>query len=102
MDYGGECVRIAIAGTEQIEQNAGRASRYSIYENGTLVKVLKNPFAVGGGGAGFGVAHLLAQEGVEKVVAGRFGPNMLGALDEKGIAHEERTGSVSERGEHNA
>ena len=46
---------------------------------------MKNPFAVGGGGAGFGVAQMLANEKVKLVVAGRFGANMIGALKAKGI-----------------
>ncbi len=73
---------------------AGRAPYYLIFEDGRLVKTIKNPFAVGGGGAGFGVAQMLANEGVERVVSGRFGENMKGALEEKGISYAEATGPV--------
>lgn len=63
---------------------AGRAPYYLFFEDGKLVKVQKNPFLYGPG-AGFAVAKMLADEGVEVVVAGRYGPNMLGTLAEKNI-----------------
>ncbi len=85
-------MKIAIA-AEKADENskvcptAGRAPYYLIYENGNLVKKLKNPFAVGGGGAGFGVAQMLYNEEVNVVVSGDFGSNMISALSEKGIKY---------------
>ena len=64
---------------------AGRAPYFLIYEDGKLVKTIKNPFAVGGGGAGFAVAKMLKDENVDAVVAGHYGENMSGALKEKGV-----------------
>ncbi|MCF7836869.1 hypothetical protein K9N08_04410 [Candidatus Gracilibacteria bacterium] len=80
-----------------VSDEGGRAPFYLIFENGELVKILKNPFRVGGGGAGFAVAELLADEKVEFVVAGKIGGNMDGALDAKKIEHSEISGiSVAE------
>ena len=65
----------------------GRASYYLIFEDGTLVKTMKNPFKAGGGGAGFGVAEMLSDEGVNLVVSGNFGEKMIGAMTEKGMKY---------------
>jgi predicted Fe-Mo cluster-binding NifX family protein len=87
-------MKIAIASSGKDENSevspvAGRAPYYLIYENKKLVKTLKNPFAIGGGGAGFAVAKMLKDEGIELVVAGHYGENMIGALDEKDIKRKE-------------
>lgn len=83
-------MKIAIASEgkkedSQVCPTAGRAPYYLIFEDKKLVKTIKNPFAVGGGGAGFGVAKMLENEKVDLVISGQFGGNMLGALKEKGI-----------------
>ena len=75
-----------------VSDRAGRAPYYLIYEDGELVETWKNPFAVGGGGAGWSVAYKLAEKGVARVVAGRLGGNFVKALDEKGVDHEEAPG----------
>lgn len=67
---------------------AGRAPYYLIFEDKTLVKTIKNPFAVGGGGAGSGVAQMLSNEGVNLIISGKFGGNMLTTLNEKNIQHK--------------
>lgn len=82
--------KIAIASTSKEESAevspvGARAKFYLIFENKKLVKTIKNPFAVGGGGAGFAVAQMLANEKVNLVVCGRVGPNMQTALETKGI-----------------
>ncbi len=83
-------MKVAIASTSkeesaQVSPVGGRAKYYLIFENKKLVKTIKNPFAVGGGGAGFAVAHMLADEKVDLVVCGKVGPNMQSALESKGI-----------------
>ena len=83
-------MKIAIASTgkeknSKVSEIAGRAPYYLIYENKKIIKIIKNPFAVGGGGAGFGVAKMLADEGVKTIVGRNFGMNMVGALKEKKI-----------------
>jgi len=73
----------------KISLSSGRAPYYLIFENGKLIKTLKNPFRFGGGGAGFGVAEVLSDEGVEMVISGKFGQNMKEALESKGIKYKE-------------
>lgn len=95
-------MRVAIASTGDNENSemspiAGRAPYYLIYENKKLVKAIKNPFAVGGGGAGFGVAKMLKDENVNLVISGHFGENMINALKDKGINKKEvKGGTVKE------
>lgn len=66
-----------------------RAPYYLLFEGGDMKEAVKNPFAVGGGGAAFSVAHLLAEKGVERFISGAVGPNMQDVLAEKGIAYEQ-------------
>ena len=94
-------MKIAIASegkdlNSEISSKGGRAPFYLIFENKKLVEVIKNPFAVGGGGAGFSVAHMLAEKKVDLVVAGKIGGNMVGALKEKGIEFKEASGEVKD------
>lgn len=92
-------VAVASLGTDEnaeISPVGGRAPYYLIFENGRLVEVVSNPFRMGGGGAGFGVAKMLADKGVNVVVVGRVGPNMELALKEKGIKVILAQGRVSD------
>jgi predicted Fe-Mo cluster-binding NifX family protein len=62
-------MKIAIAAIEKSEnspvsQRAGRAPYFLLFDGkGSLLEMLSNPFALGGGGAGFAVAKLLADKG---------------------------------------
>ncbi|MBW2996929.1 hypothetical protein KY349_01160 [Candidatus Woesearchaeota archaeon] len=90
-------MKIAVASTGKDEESevsliSGRAEYYLIFEDGKLVKTISNPFKIGGGGAGPSVVQMLSNEGVEKVVSGRFGPKMVDAMEEKGIKYEEVEG----------
>ena len=78
----------------QVSAVSGRAPFYLIYEGKKLVKTIKNPFRMGGGGAGFGVAQMLANEGVELVISGKFGPNMQSMLDSKHVKTKIVTGKT--------
>lgn len=95
-------MKIAIASKEdsqdsEISDVSGRAPFYMIYEDGNFEKKIKNPFSIGGGGAGFGVAKMLKNENVDIVAAGKFGGNIISALEEKNIKHLEISGiKVSE------
>ena len=87
-------MKIAIASSGDNENSevspvSGRAPYYLIYEDKKLLEVVKNPFAIGGGGAGFSVAQMLSNKGVEMVVSGKFGPNIVNALEGKGIKMKE-------------
>ena len=83
-------MKIAIASTGKDENSevspvSGRAPYILVYEDKKLVEVIKNPFAIGGGGAGVSVAHMLSEKGVKVYIAGKFGPNVVNALKEKNI-----------------
>ncbi len=80
----------------EISPRGGRAPYYLLFEGKKLVETIKNPFAVGSGGAGWSVAYMLAKKKVDLVLAGRIGPNMEFALKEKGIKFEAKTGKVKE------
>jgi len=94
-------MRIAIASTNEnpdseISNQAGRAPYWLIYENEKLIETWKNPFAVGGGGAGWSVAKVLADKKIEKVISGKFGANFLTALKENKIEHQEASGKIKD------
>ena len=83
-------MKIAIASEgkdedSEISSISGRAPYYLIFENKKLVKAIKNPFRVGGGGAGFSIAQMLGNEEVNAVISGKFGANIKSALEQKGI-----------------
>jgi len=92
-------IAIASEGKElnsTISEQGGRAPYYLIFENGVLIETIKNPF-LSGGGAGWSVAYMLAEKGVEKVILGNVGDKMQTALEEKGIQFiEEHNKKVSE------
>jgi len=76
----------------EVSQMSGRAPYYLIFENKKLIKTIKNPFRMGGGGAGFGVAEMLSDEKVNLVISGKFGRNMISTLEIKGIKSKEMSG----------
>lgn len=94
-------MRIAIASEGNdinsiISSQGGRAPFYLIFDGKKLVESIKNPFAVGGGGAGWSVAKILADKGVDVVILSSIGPNMVSALKERNIKVEIKTGKVSD------
>ncbi len=75
-----------------VSQMSGRAPYYLIFENKKLIKIIKNPFRMGGGGAGFGVAEMLSEEEVNLVISGRFGGSIISIFGTKGIKSKEISG----------
>jgi predicted Fe-Mo cluster-binding NifX family protein len=60
-------MKIAIASEKDniesiVSNRGGRSKYYLIFENKTKIETLKNPFAIGGGGAGFSVIEMLNLE----------------------------------------
>ena len=83
-------MKIAVACEGKTENDmvspvSGRAPFYLIFEDKKMIEVVPNPFRMGGGGAGVGVAQMLANKDVELVISGKFGPNVQVWLDSKGI-----------------
>ena len=94
-------MKIAVASqkseTSSVGAQAGRSPYYLIYdEKKNLLESISNPFAVGGGGAGFGVAKMLADKGVDVIVAGKFGDKMEQAMAGRGMKYLEFDGTVSD------
>lgn len=94
-------MRIAVASLgkdedSEVSDKAARAPYYLIFEGGKLAESLKNPFAMGGGGAGFAVAKMLADKGVKLVIAGNFGGNMASALEEREVGYRESEGKIKD------
>lgn len=91
-------IAIATIGKKQdaeVSKRAGRAPYYLIFnEEGELIETILNPFAFGGGGAGFAAAKMLADKAVDVFIAGAVGGNMSGALDERGVKYFKRTGTA--------
>ncbi|MEA3249261.1 MAG: NifB/NifX family molybdenum-iron cluster-binding protein [Patescibacteria group bacterium] len=93
-------IAVAAEGPEalaQVSSMGGRAPYYLIAEDGKIVEIVKNPFSHGSGGAGFSVAYMLAEKGVELVIAGKIGDKMVQALESRNVGYREAGGqSVSE------
>lgn len=84
-------MKTAIASEEKNIEEAkvspisGRASYYHIYEDKKHIKTIKNPFKIGGGGAGPSVAQMLINENIDLVISGKFGEKMLNVFEENNI-----------------
>ena len=74
---------------DTVSQVFGRCPTYTIVEtDGNEIKdsrVIPNPAANAGGGAGIQAAQLLVNEGATAALAGSFGPNASGVLAQAGI-----------------
>jgi len=87
-------MKIAVSTTsggldDKVSEVFGRAVSFTIVdvENGDVksVEVVRNDYAVRGGGAGIAVSQFLADKGVEVVLTGNVGPNALSVLNSAGI-----------------
>lgn len=87
-------MRIAVASEGKdldslVSNVSGRAPYYLVVEDNKIVQTIKNPFAVGGGGAGLGVAKMLKNQNIGIVISQKFGPKMISALNDYGIKQKE-------------
>jgi len=73
----------------KISEKGGRAPYYIVFEGKSLVETIKNPFAMGGGGAGPAVAYMLAEKDVKLVITGKVGDKMKNALEGEKIDFKE-------------
>jgi predicted Fe-Mo cluster-binding NifX family protein len=95
-------MKIAIAANTQDPQDvvalhAARAPFYLLYEyNGTPVGAIENPYCSVERGAAPRVAQLLQQQGVEKLIAGEFGPRLVTELKSRNIAAVVGEGQISD------
>jgi predicted Fe-Mo cluster-binding NifX family protein len=65
-------------------------------DRGDLLEVISNPFSRGGGGAGFGVAKMLADKDVDIVIGRQIGEHMEEALTMRGLRYYEMTGGAKD------
>ncbi len=95
-------MKIAIASTTkdlsgEISEQGGRAPYYLLLdEQKNILEIIKNPFAIGGGGAGPSVAKMLADKGVTKVITGNIGEKMQQVLEDRKIEYETANGLIKD------
>ncbi|WP_457549090.1 NifB/NifX family molybdenum-iron cluster-binding protein [Archaeoglobus sp.] len=74
---------------DKVSEVFGRAVSFTIVdvEDGDIrnIEIVRNDFAVRGGGAGVAVSQFLADKGVNAVITGNVGPNALAVLNSAGI-----------------
>lgn len=94
-------MKLAIAATSpgadaQVNQRGARAPYYLFFDTETgMSEVLPNPVAEDGGNAGPRAADFLISKGVDKVMAGDFGPRFSVELEEAGVICVQKTGAIS-------
>jgi predicted Fe-Mo cluster-binding NifX family protein len=95
-------MRIAVAAVgktdnSEVSPRSGRSKFYLIFdEKENLLEVISNPFSRGGGGAGFGVAKMLADKKVDIVIGSQIGGHMEEALTSRAMKYYEMTGSAKD------
>lgn len=96
-------MKIAVATTkggldDTVSPVMGRCLTFTLVEvEGEEIKkteVVKNDFAAATGGAGVQAAQFVANQKVEAVIAGNFGPNAFGILDQAGVKVVQAQGTV--------
>ncbi len=95
-------MRIAVAtmGNDplaNISSHTGRARYFLIFdEKGYLLDALQNPYVEARHGAGRDAAALLAEQRVDFLISGKFGPTLLEHLTRHGIRYTEMTGRAQD------
>lgn len=81
----------------EVSMHGARAAFYFVFDDtGNLIRKLENTFASIERGAGPRVADLLADAGIDEVVAGEFGPRFETALEDIGIKIHRKAGTIKE------
>ncbi len=74
---------------DKVSEVFGRAVSFTIVdvEDGEIknFEIVRNDFAVRGGGAGVAVSQFLIDKGVNAVITGNVGPNALAVLSSAGV-----------------
>ena len=79
--------------SSHVSTQGARALYFLLFnEDGNFNEILENPFVNNEKHVGPSVANMLSKIGVNKVIAGRFGPNFKEALVANKIACIENTG----------
>jgi predicted Fe-Mo cluster-binding NifX family protein len=95
-------MKIAIAATSteingQVAMQGARATYYLVYDTGNdQYTAIPNPAAQADRGAGPEAAAFLADQGVDMVVSGDFGPRFRAELEQNGVVCTEQTGRISD------
>lgn len=99
---GGGPVRIAVAATEDdisasVSYYGGRAPFFLIFdEDGNLLESFPNPYADLERHAGYEVSNIMAEKGIDIMVAGLFGPMMIKELSGRGVRCVTKSGSAKD------
>jgi predicted Fe-Mo cluster-binding NifX family protein len=67
-----------------VDERFGRAPYFLIIED-ELLEIIENPNLSAGGGVGVQTSQMLADKGVDAVIAGNFGPKAFQVLSAAGI-----------------
>ncbi len=91
-------MRIAVAATTntataEISLHSGRTPYFLTFDgDGNLLKVITYPYAETKRGAGQRSVALLAEQGIDLLIGGRFGPTIKEEFARKGIRFIEKSG----------
>jgi predicted Fe-Mo cluster-binding NifX family protein len=100
--FAAEPAKIAVAAdgnapSSQVSTVAARAPYFLLFdEGGAFLEAVANPHKDAPGGAGSQAVDFLAGKGATVIIAGAFGPKMVGAMQAKGMRYVEFKGSAAE------
>jgi predicted Fe-Mo cluster-binding NifX family protein len=100
--FAADSAKIAVAAegnapSSQVSAVAARCPYFLLFdEKGTLVEAVANPHTDAPGGAGSQAVEFLGGKGVTVVIAGAFGPKMVGAMQAGGMRYLEFKGSAAD------
>ena len=101
---GAESFLIAVASddveaTSLVGNFAAQSQYYLLFSGTDFVQVVNNPFLPRGSASASFIVDYLSQKGVGVVVAGRFGPNMIEAMNRRGMKYFQFSGTAQEAAE---